>query len=75
MILGIDPADGVILGLDANLWDPLPMGISLYTWDAEIEQAKASGWHVWRRSTGLARSARTTFPTSLETVVAFTRTG
>ena len=73
MILGIDLADGVILGLDANLWDPLPMGISFYAKDAEIEQAKASGWHVWEKinRAGTKRSEPRS-PTSLETVVAFT---
>lgn len=73
MILGIDLIDGVILGLDANLWDPLPMGISFYAKDAEIEQAKASGWHVWEKinRAGTKRSEPRS-PTSLETVVAFT---
>lgn len=73
MILGVDLADGVILGLDANLWDPLPMGISFYAKDAEIQQAKASGWHVWEKINrpGTKRSAPRS-PTSLETVVAFT---
>lgn len=73
MILGVDLADGVILGLDANLWDPLPMGISFYAKDAEIQQAKASGWHVWEKinRAGTKRSEPRS-PTSLETVVAFT---
>lgn len=73
MILGIDLADRVILGLDANLWDPLPMGISFYAKDAEIEQAKASGWHVWEKinRAGTKRSEPRS-PTSLETVIAFT---
>lgn len=72
LILGVDPADGVILGLDANLWDPLPMGISFYAKDAEIQQAKASGWHVWEKINrpGKKRSAPRS-PTNLETVVAF----
>ena len=73
MILGVDLADGVILGLDANLWDPLPMGISFYAKDAEIQQARASGWHVWEKINrpGTKRSEPRS-PTSLETVVAFT---
>ncbi|PPG85353.1 hypothetical protein C5C00_13405 [Rathayibacter rathayi] len=73
MILGVDLADGVILGLDANLWDPLPMGISFYAKDAEIQQATASGWHVWEKINrpGTKRSEPRS-PTSLETVVAFT---
>lgn len=73
MILGIDLADGVILGLDANIWDPLPMGISFYAKDAEIQQAKTSGWHVWEKvnRAGTKRSEPRS-PTSLETVIAFT---
>ncbi len=73
MILGIDLVDRVILGLDANLWDPLPMGISFYAKDAEIGQAKTSGWHVWEKvnRAGTKRSEPRS-PTSLETIVAFT---
>jgi hypothetical protein len=73
MIIGIDLADGVLLGLDANLWDPLPMGISFYAKDAEIQQAKDSSWHVWEKI-NRAGSKRTEArsPTNLETVVAFT---
>lgn len=73
MILGVDLADGVILGLDATLWDPLPMGISFYAKDAEIQQAKASGWHVWEKiNRGGTKRSEPRSPTSLETVVAFT---
>lgn len=73
MILGVDLAAGVILGLDANLWDPLPMGISFYAKDAEIQHAKASGWHIWEKvnRAGTKRSEPRS-PTNLETVVAFT---
>ncbi|QPE05963.1 hypothetical protein IT882_05720 [Microbacterium schleiferi] len=73
MILGVDLADGVILGLDANLWDPLPMGISFYAKDAAIQRAKASSWHVWEKINrpGTKRTEPRS-PTSLETLVAFT---
>lgn len=73
MILGIDLADGVILGLDANLWDPLPMGISFYAKEAEIDQAKRTGWHVWEKiNRGGNKRTEARSPTNLETVVAFT---
>lgn len=50
MILGIDPARRRLpIGLDANLWDPLPMGISFYAKAAEIERAQETGWHVWEK--------------------------
>ena len=73
LILGIDLADEVLLGLDANLWDPLPMGISFYAKQAEIDQAHSTGWHVWEKvnRAGTKRSEARS-PTSLETVVAFT---
>ncbi len=72
MILGVDLADEVLLGLDARLWDPLPMGISFYAKDAEIAQAKTSGWHVWEKiNRGGTKRSEPRSPTSLETVVAF----
>ncbi|GAB08179.1 hypothetical protein GOARA_004_00190 [Gordonia araii NBRC 100433] len=73
LIVGIDLDDEVMLGLDANLWDPLPMGISFYAKDADIEEAKQTGWHVWEKvnRSGTKRSEARS-PTSLETVVAFT---
>lgn len=73
MILGIDLAEGVILGLDANLWDPLPMGISFYAKEAEITQAKKTGWNVWEKvNRGGNKRTEARSPTNLETVVAFT---
>jgi hypothetical protein len=71
-ILGIDLEEGVILGLDANLWNPLPMGISFYAKDSDMQRAKTSGWHVWEKinRAGTKRSEPRS-PTSLETVVAF----
>ena len=73
MVIGIDVAEGVMLGLDANLWDPLPMGISFYAKDADIQEARHSGWHVWEKvNRGGTRRSAPRSPTSLETVVAFT---
>lgn len=73
MILGIDLAGGVVIGLDANLWDPLPMGISFYAKDAELDQAKQTGWHVWEKvNRGGTRRVDARSPSNLETVVAFT---
>lgn len=73
MILGIDPLAEVAVGLDANLWDPLPMGISFYLKQADVDAARAAGWHVWEKKNrpGTKRvDARS--PLNLETVVAFT---
>ncbi|MBO1751431.1 hypothetical protein J4G33_06400 [Actinotalea sp. BY-33] len=74
MIVGIDTAGGVLLGLDANLWDPLPMGISFYAKSAEVDRAASSGWHVWEKTNkpGAKRSEPRS-PTNFETVVGFTQ--
>jgi hypothetical protein len=73
MVLGVDIEDGVLIGLDANVWDPLPMGISFYAKDHEIQQAQQSGWHVWEKvnRSGTKRSEPRS-STKLEAVVAFT---
>lgn len=72
MIVGIDIDDEVLIGLDASLWDPLPMGISFYAKLAEIEQAQETGWHVWEKiNRGGTKRAEARSPTHLETVVAF----
>lgn len=72
IILGIDLENRVFLGLDANLWDPLPMGISFYAKEAELEQAKETGWHVWEKvNRGGNRRSEARSPTNLETVIAF----
>jgi hypothetical protein len=73
LILGVDLADGVFVGLDATLWDPLPMGISFYAKAVEIEEAQQMGWHVWERvNRGGSKRAAPRSPSNLETVVAFT---
>lgn len=73
IIVGIDLNAGVILGLDANLWDPLPMGISFYAKKAEIDRVQERGWHVWEKvNRGGNKRTAARSPTNLETVVAFT---
>ncbi|OIU88074.1 hypothetical protein [Microbacterium sp. AR7-10] len=73
MILGIDPLAEVAVGLDANLWDPLPMGISFYLKRADVESTKATGWHVWeKRNRPGTKRADARSPLNLETMVAFT---
>lgn len=73
VIVGIDVFDGVFLGLDAGLWDPLPMGISFYAKESEITQAKTNGWHVWEKiNRGGTKRSESRSPTHLETMVAFT---
>ena len=73
MIIEIDIVGRVLLGLDANLWDPLPMGISFYARETEIEQAKSTGWHVWEKvNRGGSKRSEPRSSSHLETVVAFT---
>lgn len=73
MIVGVDLMDGVLLGLDANLWDPLPMGISFYAKEADIDEAARNSWHVWEKvNRGGTKRSEARSPTNLETVVAFT---
>lgn len=72
LVVGIDLADEVFVGLDARLWDPLPMGISFYAKAAEIEIAREQSWHVWEKvNRGGTRRQAPRSPSSLETVVAF----
>lgn len=72
LVLGVHLEEGILIGLDPLLYDPLPMGISIEFKDAEVEAARASGWHVWERPTrpgvrrGRARAAE-----GLETIIAF----
>lgn len=73
MILGIDLDDGVALGLDAQIWDPLPMGISFYAKEEHITAAQVTGWHVWEKDNHAgSRREVPRSPTHLETLVAFT---
>lgn len=82
--IGLDPAGvdltvvlmahhdaGLLVGLDPLAYDPLPIGNSIYSKDAEIDAAKASGWHVWERHTHPSKR-RDAYQAGLETVVAFT---
>lgn len=72
LVVGVDLEDELLVGLDAALWDPLPMGISFYVKLAEIEEAQASGWHVWEKvNKGGSKRVDPRSPTRLETVVAF----
>jgi hypothetical protein len=72
LIVGIDIEDEIILGLDATLWDPLPMGISFYAKYAEIESARRTGWHVWEKVNRPGnRRPEARSSSNLETVVAF----
>jgi hypothetical protein len=72
LVVGAHIESDLIIGLDPLIYTPLPIGISIFFKDAEIDTAKQSGWHVWERDniSGVRRaSPRTEF--GVETLVAF----
>lgn len=72
LIVGIDLEKKILLGLDATLWDPLPMGISFYAKFGDLENARQTGWHVWEKiNRGGNKRAEARSSTHLETIVAF----
>lgn len=74
LVLGVHVQENLLIGLDPNVYDPLPMGISIEFKDHQVAAARESsdGWHVFerdnipgrRRATPRARDG-------LETVVLF----
>jgi hypothetical protein len=72
LVVGAHLEADVLVGLDPLVYDPLPIGISVFFKDAEIDEARRSGWHVWERDnlSGVRRpSPRTEL--GVETLVAF----
>jgi hypothetical protein len=71
IVVGTHLEADLIIGLDPLIYTPLPLGISVFFKDAEIDEALRSGWHVWERDniSGVRRpSPRTEF--GVETLVA-----
>lgn len=60
LVVGVEPEAGLIVALDPLLYDPLPLGISVFWKDAEVDAAQGAGWHAWERDnlTGANRLAR-----------------
>lgn len=72
LVLGAHLEAEVLVGLDPLVYDPLPIGISVFFKDADINQAQRSGWHVWERDNiSGARRANPRAELGVETVVAF----
>jgi len=72
LVLGVHEEAGVFVAVDPIAYDPLPMGISVFFKDAEVEAAQRDGWHVWERDNIVGarrRDPRTEL--GLETLVAF----
>ncbi|NTW40377.1 MAG: hypothetical protein HGA44_10905 [Cellulomonadaceae bacterium] len=73
LLLGVDVEAGVFVGLDPDLYDPLPLGISVYSTRELFATARESGWVVWERDTHAGvRRKKARAGEGLETLVAFT---
>jgi hypothetical protein len=72
VVLGAHIESDLLIGLDPLIYNPLPLGISIFFKNAEIDQAAQSGWRVWERDniSGLRRSHPRT-ELGVETVIAF----
>jgi hypothetical protein len=73
VVVGVHPQSDLLIGLDPSIYDPLPLGISVFFKDEEIEQAEQTMWHVWERDniSGVRRSSPRS-ELGVETVVGFT---
>jgi hypothetical protein len=72
IVLAVHPVADLVIALDPILYDPLPLGISIFFKDAEINHAVDTGWHVWERdniSGERRRSPRAQL--GVETIIAF----
>lgn len=72
LVIGVDPELEVFLGLDPRLWDPMPLGISFFAKDADIEAMGDTGWHVWEKPDHSGtRRERSRSESGFEVMVAF----
>ncbi len=71
LVLGAHVELDLIIALDPLVYDPLPIGISIFFKDADIAQARRDGWYVWERDniSGVRRPAPRT-ALGVETLVA-----
>ena len=69
LLLGVEPDADLLVALDPLLYDPLPLGISIFWKDADVADA-AKGWHVFERDniSGVRRTERRA-ELGLETIV------
>lgn len=72
LLLGVYPEGNLILGFDPALYDPLPLGISVYAKDEHVEAVERDGWAVWEKvnRAGIRRAAPRASE-GLETLVGF----
>ncbi len=72
LVLGAHLEADLLIALDPLVYNPLPIGISVFFKEGDIAKARRSGWHVWDRDniSGVRfPSPRTEL--GVETVVAF----
>jgi hypothetical protein len=72
LVLGVYPEFNMILGLDPALYDPLPLGISVYAKDEHVYAVARDGWAVWEKANRAGpRRAAPRAGEGLETLVGF----
>jgi hypothetical protein len=72
IVVGAHIEADLIVGLDPLIYTPLPIGISVFFKDAEIDEAKRTGWHVWERDNiSGARRSSPRAELGVETLMAF----
>ena len=72
LLLGVYPDEDLILGLDPALYDPLPLGISVYAKDRHAVKVRELGWSVWERTNRAGqRRAAPSAAEGLETIIGF----
>jgi len=72
LVLGIHEEAELLIAADPIAYNPLPMGISVFFKDAEVEAAQRLGWYVWERDNiAGVRRPDTRTELGLETLVAF----
>ncbi len=72
LLLGVYPEEDLLLGLDPLLYDPLPLGISVYAKDRHAHAARELGWTVWERTNRAGpRRAAPRAAEGLETIIGF----
>ena len=72
LVVAVHIDANLFVGLDANLYNPLPMGISVEFKQDSVDEALRTGWHVFERdNTSGTRRNTPRAPSGLETVVLF----
>lgn len=72
VVLGAHLNEGIFVGLDPLVYNPLPMGISVEFKQANVRDVTKHGWTVWERETRTGRRrARARSVQGIETLVAF----